>query len=434
MALVNGMFKGEIDGKSINDYANQLDYSIENLDKRLDMVNDVLNVDEIGSKDLFWQEVWNMANCKVDISKKDTLWSDTNVAQLLESMGTYLLSKDESDVRKENKRFSRPKKEVAISGEYSSEDYDVVKNDKNYRLAPPDEIGNSDFYLRKVFSKDYSYYKDVIYNDYMNGLKKKIVADSINRYGYHDGIFEEFACSKLIEEDNWNNLKRLELEKIEFLKDAKHNLDILKQQNRKIQEGTLYFRPFKSEIKEETVDIYKYDFMNRIVPCHKQLEKSGYNNENIKEIEEKCLYKMRTRSYGVGLRHIGNNISDVKDYMLSCKLAYTNRVCIDPGKNSVNMDILEHVDYSNPKHIEAILYMQGSEISYENDMSIISYDITKAIKDLRRMNKLDDKDLHIIEGIRHKVTQENIAEELGISQPAIYKRILKISEKIIDIL
>ena len=120
--------------------------------------------------------------------------------------------------------------------------------------------------------------------------------------------------------------------------------------------------------------------------------------------------------------------------MLSCKLAYTNRVCICADKNGVNMNILEYVDYTNSKHIESILYLQGNEISYESDMSIISYDITKVIRDLRSINKLDDKDMYIIDGIRHRITQESLAKELKMSKQAVNKRILKISQKIVDFL
>ena len=120
--------------------------------------------------------------------------------------------------------------------------------------------------------------------------------------------------------------------------------------------------------------------------------------------------------------------------MLSCKLAYTNRVCISPDKNGVNMNILEHVNYSNLKHIEAILYLQGNEISYESDMSIISYDITKVIRDLRDINKLDDKDMYIIDGIRHRVTQDRLAKELNMTKQAVNKRISKISKKIVNFL
>ena len=433
MAINNGKFSGEIDGKNLFNYSNKLDYSIENLDKRKELISNVLNLDEIGSKDNFWIDVWDMANCKVSLNKIDSLWLDTNVAQLLESMGTYLIAKDESEEKKEKKRFNRPKGETSINGEYSSEEYEIVKNDKNYRLDPPDEVKNSDYRVRNIFSKDYNYYKDVLYPRYIEGLKDKIVKESIERYGFHDGIFEDFSCSKLIEEENWNNLKRLELEKIELLNDAKRNLDVLKQQNKDILNGTLYLHKDKegNEIKE--IEIYKHEFMNRIIPCHIQLARSGYSNDSIRSIESKFLYKTRNRSYGVGLRHISNNISDVKDYMLSCKLAYTNRVCISPDKNSANMNILEHVDYLNPKHIEAILYMQGNEISYESDMSIISYDITKAIRDLRAMNKIDGKDIYIIDGIRHRVTQDALAKELKISKQAVNKRITKIANRVVEL-
>ena len=432
MAITNGRFTGEIEGRNIFSYSNKLDYNIEDLEKRKDLVSEILNLDEIGSKDKFWMDVWDMANCKVSLNVTDTLWTDTNVAQLLESMGTYLIAKDESEEKKEKRRFNRPKKETSINNDYSSSEYEVIKNDKNYRLAPPDEITNKDYRLRNIFSGDYNHYKEVIYKKYIDGLKEKIVEDSIKRYGFHDGVFEDFSCSKLIEEDKWNNLKRLELEKIELLNDAKRNLDVLKQQNKDILNGTLYLHRDENGNSIEEIEIYKYEFINRIMPCNIQLAKSGYSNSDIKSIEDKFLYQKRIRSYGVGLRHISNNISDIKDYMLSCKLAYTNKVCISPDKNGVNMDILEYVDYENPKHIESILYLQGNEISYESDMSIISYDITKVIRDLRSINKLDDKDIYIIDGIRHKITQEVLAKELNISQPAIKKRISKITNKIID--
>ena len=433
MAITNGRFTGEIEGKNIFSYSNKLNYNIEDLEKRKDLISKILNLDEIGSKDKFWMDIWDMANCKVSLNKTDALWTDTNVAQLLESMGTYLIAKDESDIRKEKKRFNRPKKETSINGDYSSDEYELTKNDKNYRLDPPDEVTSKDYRLRHIFSGDYTYYKEVIYKKYIDSLKDKIVKEAIERYGFHDGTFEDFSCSELIDEEKWNNLRRLELEKIKLLNNAKRNLDVLKQQNKDILNGTLYLHKDENGNDIEEIEIYKYEFMNRVIPCNVQLAKSGYANNDIKKIEDKFLYQKRIRSYGVGLRHISNNISDIKDYMLSCKLAYTSRVCISPDKNGVNMNILEYIDYSNPKHIEAILYMQGNEISYESDMSIISYDITKAIRDLRSMNKLDDKDLYIIDGIRHRITQDTLAKELKISKQAVNKRITKISNRVVDL-
>ena len=157
MALNNGRFTGEINGNNLFSYSNKLDYTIDDLEKRKDLLSKVLNLDNIGSKDEFWMEVWDMATCKTDLNKTDALWTDTNVAQLLESMGTYLIAKDESDIKKEKKRFSRPKKETSINADYSSSEYEVVKNDKNYRLDPPDVINSKDYRLRPIFSKDYDY-------------------------------------------------------------------------------------------------------------------------------------------------------------------------------------------------------------------------------------------------------------------------------------
>ena len=100
MALNNGRFTGEINGNNLFSYSNKLDYTIDDLEKRKDLLSKVLNLDNIGSKDEFWMEVWDMATCKTDLNKTDALWTDTNVAQLLESMGTYLIAKDESDIKK----------------------------------------------------------------------------------------------------------------------------------------------------------------------------------------------------------------------------------------------------------------------------------------------------------------------------------------------
>ena len=40
--------------------------------------------------------------------------------------------------------------------------------------------------------------------------------------------------------------------------------------------------------------------------------------------------------------------------------------------------------------------------------------------------------MYIIEGIRHRVTQDALANELGMSKQAVNKRISKISKKIVD--
>ena len=150
MAYTNNRFRGYIDGKTIWDYSGKLDYSIDKLDKRLDKVSEVLNLNEYGqSNDEFWQEIWDMGICKAGLNVTDDIWSDTNVAKCLEGMGTYLLSKSPKDpkctikVYDDYELFKRILKEKELINKYGNKEEDdiiVFKTKKNYKLAPKETL------------------------------------------------------------------------------------------------------------------------------------------------------------------------------------------------------------------------------------------------------------------------------------------------------
>ena len=154
MAYTNNKFRGIIDGKTIWDYYNKLDYKIEKLNKRIDNVSNVLNLNEYGfSDDLFWQEVWDMGICKTGLNTTDDLWSDTNVAKCLESMGTYLLAKypkepnDTIKVYDDYNLFKRIIKEKEIINRYGEKTDDemiIFRTKKNYKLAPKESVSSKD--------------------------------------------------------------------------------------------------------------------------------------------------------------------------------------------------------------------------------------------------------------------------------------------------
>ena len=154
MAYTNNKFRGIIDGKAIWDYYNKLDYKIEKLDKRIDNVSNVLNLNEYGlSDDLFWQEVWDMGICKAGLNTTDDLWSDTNVAKCLESMGTYLLAKypkESSDTIKVYddynlfKRILKEKEIINRYGEKTDDEMIIFRTKKNYKLAPKESVLSKD--------------------------------------------------------------------------------------------------------------------------------------------------------------------------------------------------------------------------------------------------------------------------------------------------
>lgn len=201
MALVNGNFKGIVNGKTIYNYRNKLDYGIDKLDDRLNIVRDVLNLEDVNgsdfSKDEFWQEVWDMGICKTGLNRDDTLWSDTNICNTLEGMGTYLLSKHKKDPKENIKiydsyeLFKRALKEqdiISKHGEYeeSSEGSEGNRNDivvfrqkTNYKLAPKLAISNKD---KKKFKEiaEYDNYKEYLLSLRNDENKREKLANKIN--------------------------------------------------------------------------------------------------------------------------------------------------------------------------------------------------------------------------------------------------------------
>ena len=53
--LTNGKFQGTINGKRLNDYKKSIDWNIKDEDERLRLINEIFNLDEIGSNEEFWQ-------------------------------------------------------------------------------------------------------------------------------------------------------------------------------------------------------------------------------------------------------------------------------------------------------------------------------------------------------------------------------------------
>lgn len=383
--LTNVRFKGEIDGKNLYDYKYKIDWNEKDFNKRKLLLNDILNLNEYGmSDDLFWQDIWDCGICKVNIGVNDTRWEETDVAIFLESMGSYLLYGYEKKEKKGNK-------EIELNEGWT---YNDVVTDKNYRLAPPIKIQQSDYKVRDLFNGSYE--------DYVNKVSK-------TRY-------------EIKSRDSWERIKHNEEEKIKLLTEAKHNLNILKRQMEKMKkEGSLQYN------KNEVI---KVSNMNVQLRLSKQLERYGLPNENVLDIESK-IYKFRDRGTNVALYHLTNNLKDMKDYMISCKLAYTNIVKINPPKCPTNYNVLEKIDYLDSTHIKAMLLLDEMKLDPSKDLAIIAYDINKKIKDMYSLGEISDREMYIIEGIRYNVSYPKLAKELGITTNAVEKTLNRLCDKIV---
>ena len=383
--LANVRFKGEIDGKNLYNYKYKIDWNEKDFNKRKLLLNDILNLNEYGmSNDLFWQDIWDCGICKVNIGVNDTRWEETDVAIFLESMGSYLLYGYEKKEKKGNK-------EIELNEGWT---YNDVVTDKNYRLAPPIKIQQSDYKMRDLFNGSYE--------DYVNKVSK-------TRY-------------EIKSRDSWERIKHNEQEKIKLLTEAKHNLNILKRQMEKMKkEGSLQYN------KNEVI---KVSNMNVQLRLSKQLERYGLSNENVLDIESK-IYKLRDRGTNVALYHLTNNLKDMKDYMISCKLAYTNIVKINPPKCPTNYNVLEKIDYLDSTHIKAMLLLDEMKLDPSKDLAIIAYDINKKIKDMYSLGEISDREMYIIEGIRYNVSYPKLAKELGITTNAVEKTLNRLCDKIV---
>lgn len=178
----NVKFKGYYGGKNLNSYTgiskDILQYSLVNdYKRRIDKVKELLNLDDIGSKDEFWQEVWDTGICKSGLTTSDSLWTETNVCEFLEKLGTYILSKapklEKDGVKitvynnyKLFKRMIEEKEKISQTSDIEDE-FLVYKKKNNYKLAPKFECSEEDIIKYKEVKAYHDlkqYFQDLSYN------------------------------------------------------------------------------------------------------------------------------------------------------------------------------------------------------------------------------------------------------------------------------
>ena len=155
-----------------------------------------------------------------------------------------------------------------------------------------------------------------------------------------------------------------------------------------------------------------------------------FSKKRLNVLENK-IYITRDRRTNVALYHLQDNLKNIKDYMISCKLAYTNIVKINPPKCSTNYNILEKIDYLDSTHIKAMLLLGEMKLDPSKELDIIAYDINKKIKDMYSFGKLSDRDMYIIEGIRHNISYAKLGKEMNMSADSVGKILNRICDKIV---
>ena len=217
----NNNFYGEIEGKRIENYIKDLDYSIDNVEDRIDFVKDKLGIHKINGiettdkiwEDVFtqkgeiklntkgvfyvedfekplnykefikwcdendyipeeylyendyehkssWREVGDTSHIKLHLNASDALYSESNVARTLETLASYILAKDKDVLENEEKIKTYNSRELFLR---------AIKEEATMKELTPNSEG-SEF---AVFKIEKNYKKEI---------KDKVTAEDVKKY------------------------------------------------------------------------------------------------------------------------------------------------------------------------------------------------------------------------------------------------------------
>lgn len=390
--IPNNNFYGKKCGKSIKDFTTNLNYKLDSSQARIEFLNNHLSVENVDGVEFahdFFAELFdqtfdatgvNTSSIKLILNSEDALYSESNIAKELSKLSDYILAKDEKEKREVIKIYSEEdfikrlyeeKNKLEPLEKVNGDDFIILKRVENYRLAPKMTINNSDYKLPLIYRGTYEDYLE----HWSTHQYKKVYVDGKYKKIYIDkNKLSNISPSVCMTEKQWNKGKQNMLDKIGLLSQAEKNRSAL--------------------------------------------------------INEKDGCKIS----GASVKKVINNIGDINEYMKAVKTSYHNYVCINPEKCPVNVDIMSMIDYSNEKHIEALLSYQGSTSDLGNDIAIILYDVNKALRMAYEKNLIDKNDLEIIKFLRRGKSKEWIAKKKNISRMTLHRKMKKIVVTVKDVL
>ena len=390
--IPNNNFYGKKCGKSIKDFTTNLNYKLDSSQARIEFLNNHLSVADVDGVEFahdFFAELFdqtfdatgvNTSSIKLILNSEDALYSESNIAKELSKLSDYILAKDEKEKREVIKIYSEEdfikrlyeeKNKLEPLEKVNGDDFIILKRVENYRLAPKMTINNSDYKLPLVYRGTY---EDYLAHWRTHQYKKVYVDGKYIKKYIDENDFSNITPSVCMTEKQWNKGKQNMLDKIELLSQAEKNRSAL--------------------------------------------------------INEKDGCKIS----GASVKKVINNIGDINEYMKAVKTSYHNYVCINPEKCPVNVDIMSMIDYSDEKHIEALLSYQGSTSDLGNDIAIILYDVNKALRMAYEKNLIDKNDLEIIKFLRRGKSKEWISKKKNISRMTLHRKMKKIVVTVKDVL
>lgn len=287
--IKNNNMNGKIKGKSIWNFVMALDWSLDNVEDRLEHVRKILGEYKIGDVNFyheFFEEVFNQDNphskVKLILSTDDARYEESNIAKALEVIESYILcSRDEIEERKKNETkykiynsnelLKRFEQERNLMYKLSTVNSDKSNNyDKDDRRKDRDNDSN----IFEIFQlpKNYKKVKDIVIEkkDFKRFPILNDYQQSINHMKEKLKELMEIDENKLNEEDlrDLRSRKKMIMKNLKLLK-----LDML-DAKKQLEMPIIWKAPLKDNgsADYDMLDMFDKNVVKELLRVHKQVD------------------------------------------------------------------------------------------------------------------------------------------------------------------
>lgn len=287
--IKNNNMNGKIKGKSIWNFVMALDWSLDNVEDRLEHVRKILGEYKIGDVNFyheFFEEVFNQDNphskVKLILSTDDARYEESNIAKALEVIESYILcSRDEIEERKKNETKYKIYNSNELLKRFEQErnlmyKLSTVNSDKSNNYDKDDSRKDKDYdgNVFEIFQlpKNYKKVKDIVIEkkDFKRFPILNDYQQSINHMKEKLKELMEIDENKLNEEDlrDLRSRKKMIMKNLKLLK-----LDML-DAKKQLEMPIIWKAPLKDNgsADYDMLDMFDKNVVKELLRVHKQVD------------------------------------------------------------------------------------------------------------------------------------------------------------------
>lgn len=164
-------------------------------------------------------------------------------------------------------------------------------------------------------------------------------------------------------------------------------------------------------------DLQREDELGRILNEYQSFLSNVEDRLRSKRVEDKGKRYLLTRACG----SLREDMKYTKDSLLG-----TFRLKMKGFQETTEYNILDAIDFTQIKHIKALLKMKSEGLEPDNDLSVLLYDFNNIVKE----SNLTEKEKEVVEFMQQGMTTTEIAREYKVTKQAVSKWQGNIAKKI----